>query len=666
MTTEDNQADATFVFQAEINQLLSLIINTFYSNKEVFLRELVSNASDACDKIRHMSLTDPEALTQGGDELYIRITPDEVSKTLTISDTGIGMTKAEMIKNLGTIAHSGTKAFMEALSSGASDAGSSLIGQFGMGFYAAFLVADKVQVFSKHNDENRANLWESTANGTFTISEACDVDIGRGTKIVLHLKDDQHEYLEDRTLRDILKRHSEFITYPIQLKVVDSAPKDAEEVAKDEDEEVEAVVAEYVTVNENKPIWMRTDATAEEHISFYKSTFADWGSYAAQKQFTAEGNVSFRSLLYVPQQAPMDLFDPSRKKKNIKLYVRRVFITDDCDNIIPEWLGFIKGIVDSEDLPLNISREILQKSKVVDVIRKTIVKKSIEMIRDLANDDKENYTQFYENYGKNLKWGITEDPKNQTKLADLLRFKTNVSGDEYVSLSEYVARMKEGQSGIYYVTGDSYEGLKSSVFTEAMQSKGFETIFMIDPMDEYMMQGFKTFDDKPFQCASKVDVSVGEEGTFTEDEKKAHEDICNKIKDMLCKDDLRSVSQVKVSTRLVESPCVIVTDVYGWTANMERLMRAQALRNNSSGIGPAKANRILEVNITHPLITKLCEYIASSYPHDKSNEAADMLSLLYDTALLHSGFALDNPSEFANKVHSMMTNATTNPIDALD
>ena len=641
---------STYVFQAEINQLLALIINTFYSNKEVFLRELVSNASDACDKIRHVGLTNPDALVEGGSDLQIRISPNKEANTITIEDTGIGMTKEEMMKNLGTIAHSGTKQFMEALgSASSSDAASSLIGQFGMGFYASFLVADKVEVYSKSNDDACVHVWESNASGTFTISkvDAEDSLLKRGTRIVLHMKEDQKEYLEESKLREVLKRHSEFINYPILLLVKKDAKEPvaepAEEPAAEPTEEPAAEpTEEFVTINNVKPIWMRKDATNEEHAAFYKSTFGDWDSHLTVNHFNTEGSVNFTGLLYIPKHPPMDMFEPNKKRKSMRLYVRRVFITDDCDMLVPEWLGFVKGMVDSEDLPLNISREILQKSKVVDVIRKTLVKKTIEMVNTLAEDEKA-YGEFYENFGKNIKWGITDDNKNQAKLAELLRFKSNRSvGNEYTTLDSYVSRMKEGQNDIYYITGDNLEMLKSSVFVESLESKGYEVLFMTDPMDEYMMQGFRNYKEKPFKCVSK-EGDLPEESDKTE----ADDDLCKTLKEVL---GSKRVAEVKTSNRIVKSPFVVVTDAYGWTANMEKIMRAQALRSNSN-FGPSHARRILEINTKHPILVKLGTRIATE---GVTEGVKDTVNLLFDVALLNSGFNLDNPSAFANKINSVI------------
>ena len=665
----------TFAFQAEINQLMSLIINTFYSNKDIFLRELISNSSDALDKIRHHSLSNKSVLDSHS-ELAIKIIPDKANKTLTILDTGVGMTKSDMITNLGTIAQSGTKGFMEAMK---TQGDVNMIGQFGVGFYSAYLVADRVVVISKNNDDEQY-VWESNAGGSFTVKkDDSGEDLGRGTKIVCYLKEDQLDYLEESRIKELVKKHSEFINYPISLYVEKTVSKEVEveedvsDTKKDEEvsdepkideiseedlankvkntKTVEEVVSEYVLLNKQKPVWTKKpdSVSKDEYASFYKSLTNDWEDHLAVKHFNVEGQLEFTGLLFIPKRAPFDLFEPNTKKQgHIKLYVRRVFISDECEDLIPEWLRFVRGVVDSEDLPLNISREMLQQNKILKVIKKNIVKKCLELFSEIK-DNTEDYAQFYEQFNKNIKLGIHEDSSNRDKLSELLMFHSTKSGQNMVFLKDYVANMPSNQKQIYYITGQSLKSVVNSPFIEKCKRRNFEVLFMVDPIDEYCIQQLREYQGNQLVCVTKESLKF----EYDDNEKKQWEDYVNEFKPLTekIKEILGSnVEKVVLSERVVDSPCVLVTTDYGWTANMERIMKAQALRdNNTSSVMMSK--KIMEINPHHGIIKSLKDRINLA---TNEHMIKDLVNLLYESSLISSGFSIEEPATFVNRINNMI------------
>ena len=705
-------------FQAEVSRLMDIIINSLYSNKDIFLRELISNGSDSLDKIRFLSLTDESVLGSGEEaNLDIRIKVDKENGVLSIRDRGVGMTKAELKENLGTIAKSGTSAFLEQMQKGGD---MNLIGQFGVGFYSVYLVADFVEVRSKHNSEDKQWIWESKADGAFAISEDEGEPLGRGVEINIYLKEEAQEYLEEDKLKELVEKYSEFINFPIYLwnseEVEEDVPLSDEELAEqaakaesgeedeedleetdeddeseendedddeveDEDEEelpqtktVKKTVWDWKTVNDNKAIWLRssTEVEDDEYTKFYKALSKDDKEPLSYTHFKAEGDVEFKSILFIPEKPPSDLFDNYyNKAAALKLYVRRVFISDEFDELLPKYLSFIKGIVDSDTLPLNVSRETLQQHTSLKTIKKKLVRKALDMIRKLAEegqDDDEDeeaavaaddsadeeetkYDKFWKNYGKAIKLGIIEDASNRTRLAKLMRFYTSKSPTKLVSLEQYVERMKPGQKSIYYLAGESREALEKSPFLEKLLHKDLEVIYFTDPIDEYTMQNLTEFDDFKFSNASKEDLKFGDDTDAAKARlKKVKEEFKDFIKwwkEILPSED---VEAVKISNRLVTTPCSVVTSKYGWSANMERIMKAQALSDDGR-MAYMRGRKTLEINPGHPIIKTLKEKSEDDADDEDTKRTA---LIMYETALLESGFMFEEPKGFAGRLFDMV------------
>eukprot|EP00750_Incisomonas_marina_P013551 INCI17472.1.p1 GENE.INCI17472.1~~INCI17472.1.p1 ORF type:complete len:821 (+),score=209.63 INCI17472.1:129-2591(+) len=697
------QGRENFEFQAEVSRLMDIIINSLYQKKEIFLRELLSNASDALDKIRFLALEDDSIMGDNPD-LEIRISFDADERTLTVRDSGIGMTKQDLIENLGTVAKSGTTQFVEALAG--SDGDMSLIGQFGVGFYSVYLVADRVRVASKHNDDDQ-HVWESTADASFSIAkDPRGNTLGRGTEITLFLKDDSGEFLDQTTIKDLVKRYSEFITFPIYLytsheetyevpvepeeeeeeSVVDDEEEgtddDEDDVEVDEDEEDEEeeeiefetktrTVYDWELVNRQKAIWARNaaDVADDEYQNFYKSISNDYNDAQTWSHFKAEGEIEFKSILFVPSVAPHDMYDNYYKAHaGLRLYVRKVLITDEFDDLLPQYLNFIRGVVDSDDLPLNVSRETLQQHKVLKVMGKKLVRKALEMLRKLANEEVPEpevgedgevaeakphpYIKFWENFGKNIKLGLIEDTANRTKLSKLLRFKTSKSDDKWISLEDYVNNMAEGQEYIYYISGSSTEAVQNSPFLEKMKAKGFEVLYLTDPMDEYVVQNLTEFDGKRLMSVSKEGLKFGGDDDDVDAKRTAlyqeqFEGLTSYLKETYGKD----VEKVVISNRLQSSPCVLVTSQFGYSANMERIMKSQAFADNQRN-SFLFARKTMEINPRHPIVVELNKRVADGSNDD---ETKDLAMLMYDTALMSSGFVMEDPTEFAARMYRVMS-----------
>lgn len=658
-----------YEYQAEVSRLLDLIVHSLYSNKEIFLRELVSNASDALDKLRFLSVTEPSLLGDTG-ELEIRIKPDPDNGTITIRDTGIGMTKQELIDCLGTIAQSGTKKFLNALKEN-KDLGSDngLIGQFGVGFYSAFLVAEKVVVSTKSPKSDKQYVWEAVADSSsYVIREESDPEkvLSRGTEITLYLRpDDKYEYTEPLKIQSLVKNYSQFISFPIytwqeKSKTVEveeeEEPKEGEEVPEGGKKKTKKSKTEkywdWELANETKPIWMRNPKEVEkqQYQEFYKKTFNEFLDPLAYTHFTTEGEVEFRSVLYIPGMAPLNNEEVvNTKTKNIRLHVKRVFISDDFDGeLFPRYLSFVKGVVDSNDLPLNVSREILQESRIVRIMRKRLVRKAFDMMQDLAErEDKKDYKNFWENFGKFVKLGCIEDTGNHKRITPLLRFFSSKSEEDLISLDDYIENMGEKQNAIYYLATDSLKSAKSAPFLEKLLQKGIEVLYLIEPIDEVAIQNLQTYKEKKFVDISKEDLELGDEDEIKDREtKQEYTLLCDWIKQQLGE----KVAKVQVSKRLSSSPCVLVSGKFGWSANMERLMKAQTLGDTSS-LEFMRGRRIMEVNPDHPIVKDLN---AACKNAPDSTEAKRAIDLLYDAALISSGFTPDSPADLGNKIYEMM------------
>ena len=697
---------------------MDIIINSLYKNRDVFLRELISNASDALDKIRFLALSAADILGDTKD-LYINISFDAEHKTVTIRDTGIGMTKNDLVNNLGTVAKSGTSNFVEALNEGAD---MSLIGQFGVGFYSVYLVADKVRVVSKNNDDDQY-IWESTADSSFTVvKDPRGNTLGRGTEITMFLKEDASEFLIQDKIEGLIQRYSEFITFPISLykkttEVVDEDEEEDDEEEddeegteegtdsdleveeeddeddEDEDDEKKTKTVdkwEWYRVNSNVAIWTRDPSEIEndEYQKFFKAICKDPTDAATWSHFKAEGEVSFKSILFVPSEA-LNLYDRyGDVRAGVRLYVRKVLIQEDFEDLLPRYLNFIKGVVDSDDLPLNVSRETLQQHKILKVMSKKVVRKALEMLKKLASGKTENsddedededeeassnekklapndpdhpYIKFWEQFGKGLKMGVIEDQPNRSKLAKLLRFKSSTSDDKWVSFDDYIRAMPEWQKEIYYVAGENMAAVKSSPFLEVAIKKNIEVLYLVDPVDEYAFQHLGEFDGYKLQSLTKEGIKFGDEDESTIKKRtKAYREMFKPLTKYLKDLFTGKISKVAVSQRVERSPCVIVTSQYGHTANMERIMRAQTF-NTQEGLKNMQATRTLEINPRHPLILKLLDLVQTA-PQEESTK--DTAYLLYDTALVTSGFIQNEPELYSERMYRTL--AKSLDIDSLE
>ena len=625
----DETARETHRFQAEVDELLKLVIGSLYSNKEIFLRELLSNASDALDKLRFEALTRPE-LTEDGTPLEVRIVPDASAGTLTIEDTGIGMTHDELVKNLGTIAHSGSRAFLDRARAEKKDL--SLIGQFGVGFYSAYLVADRVEVVSRAAGTREAFRWASDAHGSFTVEPASRPE--RGTSIVLHMKPEAKEYLEAFRVREVVRRYSDYVGHPIRLR--ETREKDGkQETTLD-------------AINRASALWQRVPAevTKEQYEEFYRHLTHDFEPPLAHSHFRIEGTFVFAGILFVPRKPPFDPFMEG-KQKGIRLFVKRVFILEDCEEILPQYLRFVRGVVDSDDLPLNVSREILQDSAIVRTIKKQVVKKVLDRLDEMQAEAPDDYVTFWESFGAILKEGMAVDHDHRARIAKLARFRST-AGDGWVSLAEYVARKKEGQPAIYFAIGDSLDAVRTSPHLEGLARRGFEVLLLTDPVDEFAIDALGTFEDLPLVSAMRADLHLEpseEEKARSEVARAESKALLEKIKEVLGD----RVADVRTTERLTESACCLVVPEGGHHQAMEQLLRA-------AGRTVPERKRIFELNPGHPLVA----HLRAAIERDASSpKIAEWIHTLYDQAVLAEGGRVEDPAGFARRITALLVHTAS-------
>ncbi len=627
-------------FQAEVSQVLKLVVNSLYSHKEIFLRELVSNASDALDKLRFRSLSEPDLL-EGETEFRVRLSADPEQHTLTISDNGVGMTEQELIDNLGTIARSGTREFLDKLAQAKQQKDLQLIGQFGVGFYSAFLVADKVEVVTRAAGSQQGFRWVSDAQDSFSIEPAERAE--PGTDVILHLGEEHHEFEREYKLRELISRYSDYVGHPIEMLV--SKP------AKDDDSEPPEPTWERV--NQASALWQRSpkDLDKEQYDEFYKHLAHDWEGPLAHRHFKVEGTQMFSGLLFLPRRPPFDLFDKDASH-GVRLYVKRVFIMDNCEELLPPYLRFVRGLVDSEDLPLNVSRELLQDNRAVKVIRKQVVNHSLSMIEDLQSESADDYQVFWTHFGPVLKEGLhySDDDKEKQRIAKLLRYESSTESGQ-TTLTDYVSRMKEGQKAIYYATGSSRAFLESSPHLERLKKHGYEVLFMTDAVDPFAVMGLKDFDDKPLVSAMDDNLELDdiaddeEQKEERENQKKEAAPLFERFKSILSD----HISDVRASDRLTDSPVCLVTPENAVAPHIERLMRAQ-------NPDMPRTKRLLEVNAGHPVIVSLTQALEKGADESRVD---DWIGLLYDQALIAEGSPVDDPGAFSKRLGKLMQQAAS-------